>query len=555
MKTVIPGALADHLTTQTITDTETAAALDGAHRGRGRTLVIEPTNTRVLHVISAYAKAILENRKLHTPAQVRAARLWIQRAGHAPAPATEPAPAAVRDEPSDWWTIMDPATGEEIARVYGETWQEMTPRAEALPEVRAVIRAHKGFTRRRLYVSELTPEQRAEQAEAAAEPVVVPADQVAAGDTVLGCYPEQTTVEDATPDTAIVHAEPYRAAPTPYRGGSHCQACAVFADHSGPVVTLAIDTPWDMCDPIPAADPVLIRRATAAEREQAAKERADTEQFDRSARAVDAVEYAEQVEANVETVEDAEAVYAAALVTEAEATDGTWRGDWIGEQPADDVLFVVDGTVEQGALFDDRATEQAPVDREPVVVRMRPDRTALALLRAKAADDREAYRARMDERQAAEHRTYGAPVPAAVQARIDARRAAEQAPERRVIEGVVVSHGGTAEGSKPKDATNPDVVAAREALAGLAVATLTDHHDVTEPTEDERNTRGYFVDPRTYGRVAVYWLERGRIVRRDQMPHGPALDCLADRLKRRGWAVEKMLRSSQCVFAHRPSTD
>ncbi|MBT3157365.1 hypothetical protein KQH42_07245 [Streptomyces sp. CHA1] len=536
MKTVIPGALADHLTTQTITDTETAAALDGAHRGRGRTLVIEPTNTRVLHVISAYAKAILENRKLHTPAQVRAARLWIQRAGHAPAPAAEQAPAAVRDEPSDWWTIMDPATGEEIARVYGETWQDMTPRAEALPEVRAVIRAHKGFSRRRLYVSELTPAQLAEQADAEREQTAPPADEPAkVPGTLVDPWTWIRRPSSSDADRAAEERAERRQQLADSRGANayplavaavrqfvrelpRAGALRVRVVEGSPEAILAREDLHALAySGHTTADAVArVRAAVAAHIRHGEREvhlmfpalgmrpalylsdvlallhhweitQADAEQFDRSARAVDAVEHAEQVEAAVATVEDAEAVYAAALVTEAEATDGTWRGDWIGEQPADDALFVVDGTVEQGALFDDRATEQAP--------------------------------------------------------------------ERRVIEGVVVSHGGTAEGSKPKDATNPDVLAAREALAGLAVATLTDHHDVTEPTEDERNTRGYFVDPRTHGRVAVYWLEGGRIVRRDQMPHGPALDCLADRLKRRGWAVEKMLRSSQCVFAHRPSTD
>lgn len=131
----------------------------------------------------------------------------------------------------------------------------------------------------------------------------------------------------------------------------------------------------------------------------------------------------------------------------------------------------------------------------------------------------------------------------------------EQPAEQRVVEGVVVAHAGTAEGSTPSNASHPDVVAARVALDGLAVATMTEHHDVTEPTEDEQHVRGYLIDPRTHGRVAVYWLEGGRIVRRDQMPHGPALDCLADRLRRRGWAVEKMLRSSQCVFASRPAAE
>lgn len=132
---------------------------------------------------------------------------------------------------------------------------------------------------------------------------------------------------------------------------------------------------------------------------------------------------------------------------------------------------------------------------------------------------------------------------------------ATPAGEQHVVEGVIVEHAGTAEGCAPRDVTHPDVVAAREALAGLAVATLTDHHDFCEPTEDERDVRGYVINPRGQGRVALYWLEGGKNVRRDVMPHGPALDCLADRMTRRGWTVEKMLRSSQCVFAHRPVED
>ncbi|MFC8695869.1 hypothetical protein [Streptomyces parvus] len=273
------------------------------------------------------------------------------------------------------------------------------------------------------------------------------------------------------------------------------------------------------------------------------------EQFDRAARAVDAVEHAEQVEAAVETVEDAEALYAAALVTEAEATEGTWRGEWIGEQPAADVLFAVEGTVEQGALFTPAATV-----REPIVARASFNRADLDRIKSKAAADRAAYRAETDDRIAAECAAHGVAPSQGVRDRI-AARAAEQAPARCVIEGVIVQHAGTAEGSTPSNASHPDVVAARAALDGLAVATMTDHHDVTEPTEDEQHVRGYLIDPRGQGRVAVYWLEGGRTVRRDQMPHGPALDCLADRLQRRGWAVEKMLRSSACVFAHRPATN
>ncbi|MGI5352997.1 hypothetical protein ACQEU8_33185 [Streptomyces sp. CA-250714] len=217
-----------------------------------------------------------------------------------------------------------------------------------------------------------------------------------------------------------------------------------------------------------------------------------------------------------QAAEEAEAQQAAELVSKAEASDGTWRGEWIGEQ---------------GSSF----PREAPV--EPVRVRMSPEPAALARIKAQADADRATYRAEMDARQAAERARYGGQQAAA---------------EPRVIEGVIVEHEGTTEGSTPADATHPNVRAAREALAGLKPAHLTDHHDVNEPTETERGVRGYMVVPREGNRVAVYWLEGGRIIRRDDAWHGPALDCLADRLHRSGWSVEKMLNSSQWVFAHRP---
>jgi hypothetical protein len=125
--------------------------------------------------------------------------------------------------------------------------------------------------------------------------------------------------------------------------------------------------------------------------------------------------------------------------------------------------------------------------------------------------------------------------------------------EQVVVEGVVVEHAGTAEGSTPSNASHPDVAAARVPLARLAAATMTDHHDVTEPTENERTVRGYLLDPRGQGRVALYWLEEGRIVRHDEQGYGASLDCLAWTMERAGWTVEKLLRSSQCVFARRPA--
>lgn len=454
MDITIPGALADFIADSNLAtgaddhdpaSKATREAFEAGRAGRGRTIVITPT-LEVLNVISEFAETLLAFGPEATRAERRAARLWIERAGHARPRLT-----------------------------HSET-QPDTARDAAVPE-----------------------------------PVVVRADQVRPGDTVLATFPDDLTIDTATEKHAIYHAAPYTAEPTPYDPSCGCTACGLYRDHDEPVVTLATDTPWDTCDPAPAEAPTLIQRPAA---EQPTHDEAA-----------------------------AEAMYAAALVTEAEATDGTWRGQWIGEQP-DDALFAVERPADQGALFDDRATAPAPTVREQ-------QRAALARIRAKADADRAAHRAATDNEIAAECAAHGVPAPRTVAARI-AARTAEQAPARRVVEGVVVQHAGAATGSTPADADHPNVIAARAALDGLAAATMTDHHDVTDPTEDEQHVRGYLIDPREGDRVAVYWLEGGRIIRRDDEWHGPALDCLADRLRRRGWSVEKMLRSSQCVFAHRP---
>ncbi|WP_424862118.1 hypothetical protein [Streptomyces sp. MMS24-I29] len=90
MQVTIPGALADHLAAADLTNGPAAAdpaapdiraALDAGHRGRGRTLVITPVSTAALRYISAFAEAILINRALHTTAETRAARTWLDRAG------------------------------------------------------------------------------------------------------------------------------------------------------------------------------------------------------------------------------------------------------------------------------------------------------------------------------------------------------------------------------------------------------------------------------------------------------------------------------------------
>ncbi|MFE0877298.1 hypothetical protein ACFW4X_20985 [Streptomyces smyrnaeus] len=354
----IPGALADHLAEHQVDDLDTLLALANGRRGRGRTLIITPDSTRVLHIISRRAEQLLAT-KSATRAQRDAARLWVARAGHAPA-------------------IVE---------------HRFSSTREAYDASQCRDSIHDG------------------------DLLIVESEQVVA--FLYRAWPAAVTTE---------------------RGELH----SVEGD------------PRTIDDGKYAASIAAAERV-ARELGYALPER-DTE-----------TELADTI----------------AAVEQADAAAGTWRGEWIGQQQADDALFTVEQDAEQGALF-------APGVRT------------------------------------------------------------EQAAERRVVEGVIVEHDGTAEGSLPADSTHPNVRAARAALDGLKAARLTDHHDVTEPTEAETDVRGYMVDPREGDRVAVYWLEVGRIIRRDQMPHGPALDCLADRLRRRGWTVETMLRSSQCVFAHRP---
>ncbi|MEC3995196.1 hypothetical protein VSR01_17305 [Actinacidiphila sp. DG2A-62] len=112
-----------------------------------------------------------------------------------------------------------------------------------------------------------------------------------------------------------------------------------------------------------------------------------------------------------------------------------------------------------------------------------------------------------------------------------------------------------ARGCAPRHCGTPDVGAALGVLDGLACATLTDEHDMTDPSDTDLPVRGFAVEPRGHGLVAAYWLERGLARRRDDGWHGPALDALADRFKDAGWAVEPLRPSSLCVFAHRPQPD
>lgn len=113
-------------------------------------------------------------------------------------------------------------------------------------------------------------------------------------------------------------------------------------------------------------------------------------------------------------------------------------------------------------------------------------------------------------------------------------------------------HDGATWGCSPRHAEHPDVIAARRALDGLSAARLTDHHGESDLTELEQEVHGYVAEPRGQGRVALYWMEGGKTIQRNTPEHGAALDCLADRMRREGWATEPLRRTSPVLFVHVP---
>ncbi|MEH0424775.1 hypothetical protein [Streptomyces sp. B21-083] len=106
------------------------------------------------------------------------------------------------------------------------------------------------------HFADVTPDARPSLGEAL---VITRADRVRFGDTVFGCLPDREGAPAATLGHVIMHSDPYTAAPRPYDSACGCLGCAQAAPLSGPVITLATETPWETCDPIPAASLVLIR--------------------------------------------------------------------------------------------------------------------------------------------------------------------------------------------------------------------------------------------------------------------------------------------------------
>ncbi|MGE9695932.1 hypothetical protein [Streptomyces sp. CH6] len=279
MNVTIPGALADYLNERFLSDDETRDALDTARRGRGRTLVIKPTSTRVLHFISRYAEHILDMGRAHTRAQRDAARLWIARAGKAPAvmvhtfESTQQAYNATqcRDDVRDGDVLAIPSEG--VVGFLRSAWPAaITAKTGELHGIIGDPRTIDGGD----YVASVDRAEAVARELGAAlaerpKPVIVRADEVRRGDVVLGCYADEATVNEATVEAATLHSDPYTAAPHPYRPDCGCLGCEQVRDHGGDLVTLAdLDTtPWGTCDPCPVAAPVLIIRATEAVKDTA----------------------------------------------------------------------------------------------------------------------------------------------------------------------------------------------------------------------------------------------------------------------------------------------
>ncbi|MFI0772615.1 DUF3263 domain-containing protein [Streptomyces sp. NPDC021218] len=80
---------------------------------------------------------------------------------------------------------------------------------------------------------------------------IVRADHVATGDLILASF------DGLQPD---YFNAPYEAEPMPYDRHCTCGVCELLADQPGPVVVLSV-TPWGVCDPHPAAAPLLIAPA------------------------------------------------------------------------------------------------------------------------------------------------------------------------------------------------------------------------------------------------------------------------------------------------------
>jgi hypothetical protein len=375
MSVTIPGALADHLTDEPPLDLDTRAALDSARRGRGRTLVFEPRSMTALHVISRRAEQLLGN-AYATDAQKRAARKWLATAGHAPQIITlrfeDTATAynasqcseGIRSgdvlvvEAEQAVAYLDRAWPVAVTTAHGEFHGDGTaPTVEgrlAASHRAAVDAAHAIGAPLARAEDQADAEQALTEAAAADAPEANPTvEQAPAGEPLFNAQAQaarersrraaervRTNLDPTDPEWCAALAE-LSAALDHEREVSPIAREAIDAAEAEPVrCTLH----GDQCDHDPRRRHIY--RATAAE--QAA---ARTAYLLSEARATAPTICPEFVTLDPEDLIADEWRTAAQLVTEAEATEGTWRGEWIGEQSAGDALFALEPATEQGALF------------------------------------------------------------------------------------------------------------------------------------------------------------------------------------------------------------
>ncbi|MFI1890501.1 hypothetical protein [Streptomyces jumonjinensis] len=351
----------------------------------------------------------------------------------------------------------------------------------------------------------VTPENRSMFADItpAVRPVVgdvvaaIRADAVRHGDTVLGYALDETMpAERVTLRDVTTNAAPYTAMPRTYDRTCGCLGCEQVTTTAGPMVTLATDahTPWETCDPVPAASLVLVH---AGRRAEAAAKAAPFQPGDRVV-----------------------------------CGDGQERGvTGMTFRPGEPDRVTVEGGA--GWIAADCRKVQPPIR-----VRAWFSRAVLDGIKEDAARKRAAHRAEFDARKAAERARYGG---------------AEETVERPAVEGAVVAHGGRSAGTAPQHAADADARAAVAALGELELAEVTDETDISAWRGDaghDPEARGFLVEPRGGGRVAVYWVQGGQHVRPGGEPWARRLRDASEQLSAAGWKVEPT--SVRCVFAWRP---
>ncbi|MHA4819343.1 hypothetical protein ACXZ65_33895 [Streptomyces aculeolatus] len=311
METTIPGALADHLATEYIGDPETAEALDGARRGRGRTLVITPTSTRPLHIISRHAESILAVPSAHTRAEREAARLWIKRAGHSPAILTHR--FASTGEAYDDTQCREDIRDGDVLIVEAEQVVGILVRAwpAAITAERGELHRVDGDPRT---LDDGKYAASVDEAERVARKLEFPLTAEQADAMFRSAIDNMTRTNNSSSLALLVrYAAPLWRHANSSQDGAPAEFYAIMSEARE---TTHLDTLA-----------ALARRAAAL------------------------WQSAEDSEQQLAPAEDTEAQLAAELVTAAEAAAGTWRGEWIGEQQDDDALFAVEQAAEQGALF------------------------------------------------------------------------------------------------------------------------------------------------------------------------------------------------------------